>query len=138
MSKKFRRTRTEPARDTLLAGESARQSLCHISAQRKVRAPQSKMPANGRAPRGDGKCHRKYTAEAAYRVSDFGRLAGAMVGGPTYVGGASACFLDGASLVRVKWCGKSAPRPRQRGWQGKPHLEQDRVGSDSVARAASG
>ena len=30
--------------------------------------------------------------------------------------------------VRVKGCGKSAPRLRRRGWQGKPHREQDRIG----------
>ncbi len=29
--------------------------------------------------------------------------------------------------VRVKRCGKSAPRLRQRGWQGKPHREQDQI-----------
>ena len=28
----------------------------------------------------------------------------------------------------MKRCGKSAPRPRQRGRQGKPHREQDRIG----------
>src|SRR5262245_42676606 len=31
--------------------------------------------------------------------------------------------------VRVKRCGKSAPRRRQRRWQGKPHREQDRIGT---------
>ena len=31
--------------------------------------------------------------------------------------------------ARVKWCGKSAPRRRQRRWQGKPHREQDQVGA---------
>jgi drug/metabolite transporter (DMT)-like permease len=31
--------------------------------------------------------------------------------------------------VRVKRCGKSAPRPRQRGWQGKPRREQNRIGT---------
>jgi len=31
--------------------------------------------------------------------------------------------------VRVKWCGKSAPRCRQRWRQGKPHREQDQVGA---------
>jgi hypothetical protein len=31
--------------------------------------------------------------------------------------------------VRVKWCGKSAPRRRQRRRQGKPHREQDQVGA---------
>ena len=31
--------------------------------------------------------------------------------------------------VRVKGCGKSAPRTRQRGRHGKPHREQDRIGT---------
>ncbi len=31
--------------------------------------------------------------------------------------------------ARVKRCGKSAPRPWQQGWQGKPHREQDRIGT---------
>ena len=31
--------------------------------------------------------------------------------------------------ARVKRCGKSAPRPWQRGRQGKPHREQDRIGA---------
>jgi len=30
--------------------------------------------------------------------------------------------------VRVKWCGKSAPRAWQQAWQGKPHLKQDQIG----------
>src|SRR5271156_1106235 len=34
-----------------------------------------------------------------------------------------------AWAVRVKWCGKSAPRRRQRGRQGKPHREQDQIGA---------
>jgi len=34
-----------------------------------------------------------------------------------------------AAGARVKGCGKSAPRPRQRGWHGKPHREQDRIGA---------
>jgi hypothetical protein len=34
-----------------------------------------------------------------------------------------------AWAARVKWCGKSAPRRRQRRWQGKPHREQDQVGA---------
>ena len=33
-----------------------------------------------------------------------------------------------AALVRVKRCGKSAPRPWQQGWHGKPHREQGRIG----------
>jgi hypothetical protein len=31
--------------------------------------------------------------------------------------------------ARVKWCGKSAPRRRQRRRHGKPHREQDQVGA---------
>jgi len=60
--------------------KSVGQSLLLVEWERKVRAPQSTMPANSRAPRGDGKCNRKHTAD--------GRKA----------------------QVRVKWCGKSAPR----------------------------
>jgi len=33
--------------------------------------------------------------------------------------------------VRVKWCGKSAPRVWQQTWQGKPHPEQDQIGERS-------
>ena len=33
--------------------------------------------------------------------------------------------------VRVKWWGKSPPRPRRRGWQGKHHPEQDQIGGRS-------
>ena len=35
--------------------------------------------------------------------------------------------------VRVKRCGKSAPRPPQGGWQAKPRTEQDRIGRRSRA-----
>ncbi len=66
------------------------------------------VPANGRRGRPQGKCHRKQTARL-WRAS--------------------------ARRVRVKGCGKSAPRLRQRRWQGKPHREQDRIG---VAGASQG
>src|SRR5204863_4412999 len=33
--------------------------------------------------------------------------------------------------VRVKRCGKSAPRPWQHGWQAKPRTEQDQIGKRS-------
>src|SRR3954454_25099449 len=65
---------------------------------RKVRAPQGKVPGNAWAARADGKCHRKYTADIR------------------------------KEWVRVKWCGKSAPRAWQHEWQGKPHLEQGQIG----------
>jgi len=67
------------------------------------------VPVNGRRGRPQGKCHRKQTA-AAWR-----HLA-----------------------VRVKRCGKSAPRPQQWGRQGKPHLEQGRIGADGAAPQGAG
>ena len=62
------------------------------------------MAANGRRGRPQGKCHREETAGA-------GRPAKA----------------------RVKRCGKSAPRCRQRQRHGKPHREQDRIGAARVS-----
>src|SRR5450432_1538647 len=38
-------------------------------------------------------------------------------------------FALGLRRVRVKRCGKSAPRVRQRKRHGKPHREQDRIGT---------
>ncbi len=43
-----------------------------------------------------------------------------------------------ASRARVKGCGKSAPRRRQRRWQGKPHRERDQVGAARAPRAGLG
>ncbi len=60
------------------------------------------VPGNARRGRPQGQCHRKYTAKP---VRFTGRAA------------------------RVKRCGKSAPRSRQRRRQGKPHREQDQVGA---------
>ncbi len=40
----------------------------------------------------------------------------------------------GSPEVRVKGCGKSAPRGRRRSWQGKPHREQDQIGVAGRAR----
>ncbi len=71
---------------------------------RKVRAPQGRVPGNAWGPRwrrrGYGKCRRKQTAR---RLS--------------------------SRRVRVKRCGKSAPRRWQQRWQGKPHPEQDQIGT---------
>jgi hypothetical protein len=63
------------------------------------------VPGNARRGRPQGKCHRKYTANP-----------------PRHVGRAA----------RVKRCGKSAPRRRQRRRQGKPHREQDQVGAAGI------
>ena len=67
------------------------------------------MPVNGRRGRPQGKCHRNQTA-AAWRHP----------------------------AVRAKRCGKSAPRPQQWGWQGKPHPEQGRIGADGAAPQGAG
>ncbi len=40
-----------------------------------------------------------------------------------------ACLRLAGRAARVKWCGKSAPRRRQRRRQGKPHREQDQIGA---------
>src|SRR5271154_187245 len=37
-----------------------------------------------------------------------------------------------AAPVRVKWCGKSAPRGWQHQRHGKPHLEQDQIGKQAA------
>jgi hypothetical protein len=62
----------------------------------------STVPDNVRRGRPQGKCHRKQTA------------------GPK---------PQGFRQVRVKGCGKSAPRDRQRKRHGKPHREQDQIGA---------
>ena len=64
----------------------------------------STVPDNVRRGKPQGKCHRKQTAPQ--RSSDLG--------------------------VRVKGCGKSAPRTQQCGRHGKPHREQDRIGTTGV------
>ena len=69
------------------------------------------VPGNARRGRPQGKCHRKYTA------------------GPSRNTGRAA---------RVKRCGKSAPRRRQRRRQGKPHREQDQVGAAGIAERSDG
>ena len=40
-----------------------------------------------------------------------------------------ACLRLAGRAARVKRCGKSAPRRRQRRRQGKPHREQDQIGA---------
>src|SRR6202021_3145994 len=41
-----------------------------------------------------------------------------------------------AAPVRVKWCGKSAPRWWQHQRHGKPHLEQGQIGKHAVPLTA--
>ena len=71
---------------------------------RKVRSPQGSMPANGRGLALKG----PVTESATENIPPF----------------------DSVELVRVKRCGKSAPRLEQSGWQGKPHVEQDQIGEE--------
>lgn len=44
----------------------------------------------------------------------------------------------GRAPARVKRCGKSAPRCRQRQWQGKPRREQDRIGAARDGQPSQG
>ena len=67
------------------------------------------VPGNARRGRPQGKCHRKQTAWPSARES--------------------------AGAARVKGCGKSAPRSRRRERQGKPHREQDQIGTAGRAIA---
>ncbi len=72
------------------------------------------MPANGRRGQPQGKCHRKQTAPPLVRLASV------------------ACIQRWSRSnggVRVKGWGKSPPRDRQRKRHGKPHREQDRIGT---------
>ena len=51
-----------------MISEVRQAAAVHFSAWRKVRAPESRMPANGRAPRGDRQWHRKHTADGPARL----------------------------------------------------------------------
>jgi hypothetical protein len=62
------------------------------------------VPDNVRRGQPQGQCHRKQTA-------------------------AARCLVQRRPAARVKWCGKSAPRRRQRRRHGKPHREQNRIGT---------
>src|SRR5262245_55945155 len=66
----------------------------------------STVAANSRRGRPQGKCHREQTAGAGQPAE-----------------------------ARVKRCGKSAPRCRQRQRHGKPQREQDRIGAARVSGA---
>src|ERR1700737_4864135 len=48
---------------------------------------------------------------------------------PPYPSPACGGGIKGGGVARVKRCGKSAPRVRQRNRHGKPHREQDRIGT---------
>jgi hypothetical protein len=81
------------------------------------------VPDNDRRGRPQGKCHRKQTAPPINRPAGTTGSAGRFVGG-----------------ARVKRWGKSPPRDRQRERHGKPHREQDRIGTarGETLRAVSG
>jgi hypothetical protein len=69
--------------DRTVAGRSCQQAA---GGGRKVRAPQDRVVGNADRSRGQGKCHRKHTADGRGRRSS-----------------------PPADQVRVKRCGKSAP-----------------------------
>jgi hypothetical protein len=101
--------RTHPLPDAILriglrARATAGQKLATAFARRKVRSPQGSMPANGRGRALKG----QVTESATENIPPVPK------GAP----------------VRVKRCGKSAPRSEQSDWQGKPHVEQDQIGEE--------
>ena len=69
---------------------------------RKVRSPEGSVPANGRG----GSLKAGFTESATEKIP------------------------PGDRRVRVKRCGKSAPRLERSSWQGKPHVEQDQIGEE--------
>jgi hypothetical protein len=75
-------------------------------------------PDNVRRGQPQGKCHRKQTAFRSLKQ----RISGPMA--------SSSAERDRPKRkVRVKGCGKSAPRPWQQSRQGKPRREQNRIGT---------
>ena len=66
---------------------------------------------------GYGKCHRKHTARASGLCDRSKENLGRVLH-----------WLN--ALVRVKWWGKSPPRPEQSGWHGKPRVEQGQIGGE--------
>ena len=100
----------ETARDDTSSWESAGQSL-RFTAWRKVRAPQGRVPGNAWGARAYGKCNRKQTAYSA---------------------------RNGA--VRVKRCGKSAPRRWQHAAarQTPPGARPNRGAHDACPHALPG
>jgi hypothetical protein len=85
-----------------LARQSAGRSLLRGRGKSGLRG--NTVPDNVRRGRPQGQCHREQTAGLAL----------------------------GPWPVRVKGCGKSAPRDRQRKRHGKPHREQDQIGATSA------
>jgi len=84
---------------------AGRERIAARANERKVRSPQGNVPANGRGGPLKGVLTESATENIPPERSQDGP-------------------------VRVKWCGKSAPRTEQSGWQGKPHAEQDQIGEE--------
>jgi hypothetical protein len=89
-------------------GASSKEDTAEVRG--KVRSPQGSVPANGRG----GALKARFTESATENIPP----------------------AAATPRVRVKRCGKSAPRSGQPEWQGKPHAEQDQIGEDGVARSA--
>ena len=87
---------------------------------RKVRTPKGSAPGNARSGQLEGKWHRKYTADFALGSASGRPQLPRLPAGPR--------LESSRRRVRVKRCGKSAPRRWQHGWQAKPRTEQDQIG----------
>ena len=92
-------------------------------AGRKVRTPKGAMPRNSVAAVYD---HRKTKIHAGGRLKDL--LTDSATENQT------ACVSQ-ETRVRVKRCGKSAPREAQATRHGKPHRVQGQIGNPGAARS---
>src|SRR5206468_773314 len=108
------------AGQTTAASDNRRSVKCRK--ERKVRTPEGSAPGNARAGQPDGKWHRKHTA--CREPGGPGGVVAPIEGASHYLPPSA----PGSWWVRVKRCGKSAPRPWQHGWQAKPRTEQDQIG----------
>ena len=93
--------------------------------------PESRMDFRVSRPGGRSGDHRKVAGEESPGSIDIRCRITSGGGDPresaTEIEPPAAAF--GLRRVRVKRCGKSAPRCRQRRRQGKPHREQNRIGT---------
>jgi len=109
---------TDPAREDPHPSGRGSKSGCHPQVD-----PLGKTPHNPPARRPGGRCEGAEESPGSTRTRC--RLT---AGGGDPRESATENKPPSFGWVRVKRCGKSAPRPWQQGRQGKPHREQDRIG----------
>ena len=133
----FRRIGSKSAVSALLSlsgaefdrGRRARDSPARFAAIEAHPISSHARRSDGRSPFGlavDGREESPGSTEARCRVTPGG---GDPRESATETHRRALSSFGTAWAARVKWCGKSAPRRRQRRRQGKPHREQDQVGA---------